>query len=122
MDKTKPCGMAKRDVWEADKQVKAHHGAAGIDRQSIEPFDQELENTLYRLWNRLSSGRYFPSPVRGWTDRRTSSAPGREAFPRLALASPRWWSNDTWSRFWNHESMPTRRGLAPAGQRSRPCR
>ena len=64
MDKTKPFGIAKRDVWEAYKQVKANHGAAGVDGQSIEQFEEDLENNLYRLWNRLSSGSYFPSPVR----------------------------------------------------------
>ncbi len=64
MDKTKPFGIAKRDVWEAYKQVKANHGAAGVDGQSIEQFEEDVENNLYRLWNRLSSGSYFPSPVR----------------------------------------------------------
>ena len=64
MDKTKPFGIAKRDVWEAYKQVKANHGAAGVDGQSIEQFEEDFENNLYRLWNRLSSGSYFPSPVR----------------------------------------------------------
>jgi len=64
MDKTKPFGIAKRDVWEAYKQVKANHGAAGVDGQSIEQFEEDVDNNLYRLWNRLSSGSYFPSPVR----------------------------------------------------------
>jgi len=64
MDKTKPFSIAKRDVWEAYKQVKANHGAAGVDGQSIEQFEEEVENNLYRLWNRLSSGSYFPPPVR----------------------------------------------------------
>ena len=64
MDKTKPFGIAKRDVWEAYKQVKANHGAAGVDGQSIEQFEEDVDHNLYRLWNRLSSGSYFPSPVR----------------------------------------------------------
>ncbi len=64
MDKTKPFGIAKRDVWEAYKQVKANHGAAGVDGQSSEPFDEELANTLDRVWNRLASGSDVPSPVR----------------------------------------------------------
>jgi len=64
MDKPKPFGIAKREVWEAYKQVKANQGTAGVDGQSIEQFEEELSNNLYRLWNRLSSGSYFPPPVR----------------------------------------------------------
>lgn len=64
MDKAKPFGIAKRDVWEAYKRVKANKGAAGVDDQSIEQFDEDLQNNLYRLWNRLCSGSYFPPPVR----------------------------------------------------------
>ena len=75
MDKTKPCGIAKRDVWEAYKQMKANHGAAGVDGQSIEPFEEDVENNLYRLWNRLASGSYVPSPVR------RTSKPGSRLCP-----------------------------------------
>lgn len=63
MDNAKPFGIAKREVWEAYKRVKANQGAAGVDGQSIEQFDEDLENNLYRLWNRMCSGSYFPSPV-----------------------------------------------------------
>lgn len=64
MDKTKPFGIAKREVWEAYKQVKANRGTAGIDGQTIEQFEEDLSSNLYRLWNRLCSGSYFPPPVR----------------------------------------------------------
>ena len=64
MDKAKPFCIAKRDVWEAYKRVKANRGAAGVDGESIADFEQDLENNLYRLWNRMSSGSYFPPPVR----------------------------------------------------------
>jgi group II intron reverse transcriptase/maturase len=64
MDKPKPFGITKREVWEAYKQVKANQGGAGVDGQSIEQFGEDLSNNLYRLWNRLSSGSYFPPPVR----------------------------------------------------------
>jgi group II intron reverse transcriptase/maturase len=64
MDEAKPFCIAKREVWEAYKQVKANHGAAGVDGQSIEDFDRELSKNLYRIWNRMSSGSYFPPPVR----------------------------------------------------------
>ena len=64
MDKAKPFCIAKREVWEAYKRVKANHGSAGVDGQSIAEFDEDLSNNLYRLWNRLSSGSYLPPPVR----------------------------------------------------------
>jgi len=60
----KPFDISKRDVWEAFKHVKANRGAAGVDGQSIAGFEADLSNNLYKLWNRLSSGSYFPSPVR----------------------------------------------------------
>lgn len=64
MNRTKPFSIAKRDVWEAYKRVKANRGAEGIDGQSILQFEEDLSNNLYRLWNRMSSGSYFPPPVR----------------------------------------------------------
>ena len=64
MDKAKPFAISKRQVWEAYKRVKANHGAAGVDGQSIAGFEEDLENNLYKLWNRLASGSYFPPPVR----------------------------------------------------------
>ena len=64
MGKAKPFCIAKRDVWEAYKRVKANRGAAGVDGESIAAFDSDLKNNLYRIWNRMSSGSYFPPPVR----------------------------------------------------------
>ncbi len=63
-DKAKPFDILKREVWEAFKHVKANQGAAGVDGQSIVGFEADLSNNLYKLWNRLSSGSYFPPPVR----------------------------------------------------------
>jgi RNA-directed DNA polymerase len=60
----KPFSISKRDVWDAYKRVKANRGAAGVDGQSIAEFDENLELNLYKLWNRLASGSYFPPPVR----------------------------------------------------------
>ena len=64
MDEAKPFDIPKREVWEAFKKVKANQGAAGVDGQSIAGFEADLANNLYKLWNRLSSGSYFPPPVR----------------------------------------------------------
>src|SRR3712207_7216212 len=60
----KPFDIPKREVWEAFKKVKANQGAAGVDGQSITEFEAGLADNLYKLWNRLSSGSYFPPPVR----------------------------------------------------------
>jgi group II intron reverse transcriptase/maturase len=51
-------------VWEAYRQVKANMGAPGVDGVSIEEFESDLKNNLYKIWNRMSSGSYFPPPVR----------------------------------------------------------
>ncbi len=64
MDKAKPFCIAKREVWEAYKQVKANQGAAGVDGQTIAEFEEDLSNNLYRIWNRMSSGSYLPPPIR----------------------------------------------------------
>lgn len=64
MDKAKPFSISKTIVWEAYKRVKANAGAAGADRQSIEAFEKDLTGNLYKLWNRMASGSYFPPPVR----------------------------------------------------------
>jgi len=64
MDRAKPFDIPKREVWEAYKKVRANQGAAGVDGQSIADFEADLSNNLYKLWNRLSSGSYFPPPVR----------------------------------------------------------
>ncbi|MFI5888447.1 group II intron reverse transcriptase/maturase [Streptomyces sp. NPDC051554] len=60
----KPFDISKRTVWEAYEGVKANKGASGVDRQSIEEFEKDLKNNLYKIWNRMSSGTYFPPPVR----------------------------------------------------------
>lgn len=60
----KPLPITKRMVWEAYKLVKENGKAAGVDGQGLEAFAEDLENNLYKLWNRLASGSYFPPPVR----------------------------------------------------------
>ena len=64
MDEAKPFKIPKREVWEAFKRVKAAQGAAGVDGQSVAALEANLTGNLYKLWNRLSSGSYFPPPVR----------------------------------------------------------
>jgi group II intron reverse transcriptase/maturase len=60
----KPFNIDKRLVYEAYKAVKSNRGGAGVDEQSIEQFEKDLAGNLYKIWNRMSSGSYFPLPVR----------------------------------------------------------
>jgi group II intron reverse transcriptase/maturase len=64
MDRAKPFCIPKRAVWEAYKRVRANHGAAGVDGQTIAQFEEDLKGNLYKLWNRMSSGSYLAPPVR----------------------------------------------------------
>jgi len=60
---TKPFIISKQQVVEAYRLVKANAGAAGVDRQTLEDFDKNRKDNLYKIWNRMSSGSYFPPPV-----------------------------------------------------------
>jgi len=59
----KPFEISKQEVWDAWLKVKGNKGAPGADGQSIEAFGKDLGNNLYKVWNRMSSGTYFPPPV-----------------------------------------------------------
>jgi len=60
----KPFEISKREVWEAWEKVRDNKGAPGVDGCSIADFETDLKNNLYKVWNRMSSGSYFPPPVR----------------------------------------------------------
>lgn len=64
MSEIKPFIISKDLVMQAFKLIKANAGAAGVDNQSLADFEKDLKNNLYKLWNRLSSGSYFPPPVK----------------------------------------------------------
>jgi hypothetical protein len=64
LSKAKPFSISKRVVFEAYKRVRANQGAAGVDEESIADFEKNLKNNLYKIWNRMSSGSYFPPAVR----------------------------------------------------------
>jgi RNA-directed DNA polymerase len=59
----KPFDISKQEVWEAYEKVKANKGAPGVDGCSIDEFEKDLKNNLYKIWNRMTSGSYFPPPV-----------------------------------------------------------
>ena len=67
MDELKSSGksfdISKWEVWEAYRQVKANRGAPGVDGVTLEEFEKDLQGNLYKIWNRMSSGSYFPPPV-----------------------------------------------------------
>ena len=64
MNKTKPFTISKMVFLQAYKLVKANAGVAGVDHESLEDFERNLKDNLYKLWNRMSSGSYFPPPVK----------------------------------------------------------
>lgn len=64
MPEAKPYDIPKHLIWEAYQRVKANRGAAGVDGESLEAFEKDLKGNLYKIWNRMSSGSYFPPPVR----------------------------------------------------------
>jgi len=63
-EKTKPLPISKEMVWKAYKKVKSNKGGAGVDKVSIAQYEENLSGNLYKLWNRLASGSYFPPAVR----------------------------------------------------------
>jgi RNA-directed DNA polymerase len=64
MPEAKPYDIPKQLVWDAFQRVKANRGAAGVDGESLEAFEKDLKGNLFKIWNRMSSGSYFPPPVR----------------------------------------------------------
>ena len=64
MIKAKPFCISKRVVFKAYQRVRANQGAAGVDGESIADIDKDWKNNLYKIWNRMSSGSYFPPAVR----------------------------------------------------------
>ena len=63
MREAKPFLISRQEVYDAYRIVKANKGAAGVDKQTITEFEEDLKNNLYKIWNRMSSGSYFPPPV-----------------------------------------------------------
>lgn len=60
----KPFDIPKLMVWEAYRKVAANKGAPGVDEVTLGEFEADLKNNLFKIWNRMSSGAYFPPPVR----------------------------------------------------------
>jgi RNA-directed DNA polymerase len=90
---SKPFDISKQEVWEAYRQVKANQGAPGVDGCSIEDFEADLRGNLYKIWNRMASGSYFPPRSRRWSyQSRMAAGPGCSGCPPSRTGSPRrWW-------------------------------
>ena len=111
--KTKPFNIDKKLVYDAYKAVKVNAGAAGVDGQSLEQFAQDLGRNLYKIWNRMSSGSYFPPPVRA------VPIPKKSGGQRI-LGGRRWSSSKSWKELWNQSSCQTHMATGPTSRRWMP--
>ena len=104
-------------VWKAGK---ANKGGAGVDGLSIEDYEGDRSNNLYKLWNRLASGSYLPPPVKR-VDIPKSDGKARPLgiFPLCRIVSPRWWSSRPWSRGWRNTSTRIPMGTGQTSPRIR---
>ncbi len=114
----KPFQIPKQLVWEAYQQVKANKGAAGVDRQSIEDFEKDLRNNLYKIWNRMSSGTYSPPPVRAVEIPKPHGGGTRMlGIPTSPTGWRRQWPRSRWNPGRSLFSMTTPTGTGPGGHR-----
>ena len=118
--KAKPFDIPKREVWEAFKKVRANHGAAGVDGQTVADFEADLSNNLYKLWNRMSSGSYFPPPVRRVDIPKGDSATETRplGIPTVADRIAQEVVKRYLEPFWSRSSIGTPTDTDPAGRRS----
>jgi retron-type reverse transcriptase len=88
---TKPYCISQSEVLEAFERVKANKGAAGVDGQTIAEFEQDLHGNLYKIWNRMSSGSYFPHPVRRVMIPKAGGGSDHWGYQQWRTGLPRWW-------------------------------
>ncbi|MGH9159439.1 MAG: hypothetical protein ACRD2X_05580 [Vicinamibacteraceae bacterium] len=88
MPKAKSYVIPKQLVWDAYQRVKANRGAAGVDGESLAAFEQDLKSNLYKVWNRMSSGSYFPPPVRRVEIEKETGGIRPLGIPRIARRAP----------------------------------
>ena len=118
---TKPFSIPKREVWEAFKRVKVNQGAAGVDGQSIADFEADLSNNLYKLWNRLSSGSYFPPPVKRVDIPKANGGTRPLGIPTVADRVAQEVARRYLEPLLELCSMPTPMATGPANLPSMPC-
>src|SRR6516164_8496969 len=116
----KPFEIGKRLIYEAWERVRANKGAPGVDAVSIGLFGQQWRDNLYKLWNRMSSGSYFPGPVRGVEIPKDGEAAGRVCCCSGWRTRPTGWRRPqrrccwkpSWSRCSTGTAMDTGRDAA----------
>ena len=102
VEKAKPFDISKSLVWEAYLRVRSRKGAPGVDEESIEKFEENLKDNLYKLWNRMSSGSYFPAPVRRVEIPKKSAGVRQLGIPTVVGSDrPDGREDDIWSRCWS---------------------
>jgi len=128
LETTKPFNISKGLVQEAYKRVKANKGAAGIDEQSLKEFEEDLENNLYRLWNRMASGSYFPPPVKAVEIPKRSGGKRLLGVPtvtdRIAQAVAVLTIESTIDKFFHEDSYgyrPNKQALEAVGKTRKRC-
>ena len=97
---TKPFVIPKQLVWDAFQRVKANGGSAGVDKESIEQFESKLKDNLYKHWNRMASGSYFPRRSKPYRSRRKAGEQGSWACRQLQIE----WHRQ-WSRWFSSQSL-----------------
>ena len=113
----KPFEISKWEVQDAWEKVKANKGAPGVDGQSLEEFESDLKSNLYKIWNRMSSGSYFPPPVKAVEIPKPHGAgPAFSGCLASRTGSRRPWSRPGWRRRWNRCSTRTPTGTGPGGR------
>ena len=90
-DRAKPYCITRMEVLEAYFKVKSNKGAAGIDEQTIEDFERNLKRNLYKVWNRMSSGSYFPPPVRTVMIPKAKGGERALGIRLSQIGSRKWW-------------------------------
>jgi hypothetical protein len=105
MEKVKPYVIPKQTFLEAWTKVKANKGSHGIDQQSIETYEENLKDNLFKLWNRMSSGSYFPPPVRAVEIPKAQGGKRLLGIPTVTINYTRSQSHFGMGR--NHPSVPS---------------
>ena len=115
----KPFDISKWEVQEAYQKVKANKGAPGVDGVALAEFEKDLKNNLYKIWNRMSSGSYFPPPVKAVEIPKPHGGgyPNSRGAYASRTGSRRPWSRPGWRRRWNRCSTRTPTGTGPGGRR-----
>gem|GEM_PF-2856161 len=121
MKEGKSFEISQQLVLEAYKRVKANHGAPGIDGEDFTSFEKDLKNNLYKLWNRMVSGSYFPNRLKEWKFPRRMAKSDCSAFQRLPTGQPKWWSVCVLNRWWNRCFMRTLMDIGRTNQQSMRC-